>query len=44
VLMKDFYTGMDRVRAIFRDDARIKNSQKIEIMAENATVSQENIA
>lgn len=31
-LMKEFYTGMDRVRAIFKDDAKIKNSSKINIM------------
>ncbi|MCR8696049.1 MULTISPECIES: coproporphyrinogen III oxidase family protein [Campylobacter] len=31
-LMKEFYTGMDRVRAIFKDDSKIKNSSKINIM------------
>ena len=31
-LMKEFYTGMDRVRAIFKDDTKLKNSSKINIM------------
>lgn len=31
VLMKDFYSGMDLVRAVFRDDARIKNRDFVEI-------------
>lgn len=31
-LMKEFYTGMDKVRAIFKDDAKLKNSSKINIM------------
>ena len=31
-LMKEFYIGMDRVRAIFKDDAKIKNSSKINII------------
>lgn len=35
VLMKDFYTGMDLVRAVFRDDKRIKNKDHISIMHEN---------
>ncbi|MCR6570532.1 coproporphyrinogen III oxidase family protein [Campylobacter insulaenigrae] len=35
VLMKDFYTGMDLVRAVFRDDKRIKNKEHINIMHEN---------
>lgn len=34
VLMKDFYTGMDIVRAVFRDDARLKNKDFIDIMSE----------
>lgn len=34
ILMKDFYTGMDKVRAIFKDDARIKRSKKLRIMSE----------
>ena len=34
VLMKDFYTGMDIVRAVFRDDARLKNKDFIDIMKE----------
>ena len=28
VLMKEFYTGMDKVRAAFRDDAKVKSSKK----------------
>ncbi|EAH9148228.1 coproporphyrinogen III oxidase family protein, partial [Campylobacter upsaliensis] len=35
VLMKDFYAGMDLVRAVFRDDARLKNKNFIDIMREN---------
>lgn len=35
VLMKDFYTGMDLVRAVFRDDKRLKNKDYIDIMKEN---------
>lgn len=31
-LMKEFYTGMDKVRAIFKNDAKLKNSSKINIM------------
>ena len=31
-LMKEFYTGMDKVRAIFKDDTKLKNSSKINIM------------
>ena len=34
VLMKDFYTGMDIVRAVFRDDTRLKNRDFIDIMSE----------
>lgn len=34
VLMKDFYTSMDMVRAAFRDDARLKNKDFIDIMSE----------
>ena len=37
VLMKDFYTGMDLVRAVFRDDARLKNKNFIDIMSENVS-------
>ncbi|EFV07160.1 coproporphyrinogen III oxidase domain protein [Campylobacter jejuni subsp. jejuni 327] len=33
--MKDFYTGMDLVRAVFRDDKRLKNKDYIDIMKEN---------
>ena len=35
VLMKDFYTGMDIVRAVFRDDTRLKNRDFIDIMNES---------
>ncbi|EEP2008747.1 coproporphyrinogen III oxidase family protein [Campylobacter coli] len=35
VLMKDFYTGMDLVRAVFRDSKRLKNKDFINIMKEN---------
>ncbi|MGH2327145.1 coproporphyrinogen III oxidase family protein [Campylobacter taeniopygiae] len=35
VLMKDFYTGMDLVRAVFRDNKRIKNRNFIDIMKED---------
>ncbi|MBK1972038.1 coproporphyrinogen III oxidase family protein [Campylobacter sp. TTU_617] len=35
VLMKDFYTGMDLVRAVFRDDERLKNKNFIDVMKEN---------
>lgn len=34
VLMKDFYTGMDIVRAVFKDDTRLKNKDFIDIMNE----------
>lgn len=32
ILMKDFYIGMDKVRAIFKDDAKIKSSKILNIM------------
>ena len=32
VLMKEFYTGMDKVRAAFRDDAKIKRSKQLIVM------------
>ena len=35
VLMRDFYAGMDKVRAIFKDDAKIKQSKVLRIMSEN---------
>lgn len=35
VLMRDFYAGMDKVRAIFKDDAKIKRSKVLRIMSEN---------
>lgn len=35
VLMRDFYAGMDKVRAIFKDDAKIKRSKNLRIMDEN---------
>lgn len=34
VMMKDFYTGMDKVRAAFRDDAKIKSIKKLKVMQE----------
>ena len=34
VLMRDFYAGMDKVRAIFKDDAKIKRSKILRIMSE----------
>lgn len=34
LMMKDFYTGMDIVRGVFRDDARLKNKDFIDIMKE----------
>ena len=33
--MRDFYAGMDKVRAIFKDDAKIKRSKVLRIMSEN---------
>ena len=38
VLMRDFYTGMDKVRAIFKDDAKIKRSKILRIMSEETQV------
>jgi len=38
VLMRDFYAGMDKVRAIFKDDARIKRSKILRIMSEETQV------
>ena len=35
VLMRDFYAGMDKVRAIFKDDAKIKRSKVLHIMSED---------
>ncbi|HDX6326515.1 TPA: coproporphyrinogen III oxidase family protein, partial [Campylobacter fetus subsp. venerealis] len=32
VLMKEFYIGMDKVRATFRDDAKIKYKKRLRIM------------
>ena len=34
VLMRDFYAGMDKVRAIFKNDAKIKRSKILRIMSE----------
>lgn len=34
ILMKEFYTGMDKVRAIFKDDEKIKTAKKLKIMSE----------
>ena len=39
VLMRDFYAGMDKVRAIFKDDAKIKRSKILRIMSENTEPS-----
>ncbi|RAZ50004.1 coproporphyrinogen III oxidase family protein [Campylobacter hyointestinalis] len=33
VLMKEFYIGMDTVRAVFRDEAKLKKSKKLRVMA-----------
>ncbi|WP_069636892.1 coproporphyrinogen III oxidase family protein [Campylobacter pinnipediorum] len=42
-LMRDFYAGMDRVRAIFKDDAKIKSSKMLRIMSkEHDVVNQDN--
>ena len=38
VLMRDFYAGMDKVRAIFKDDAKIKRSKILRIMSEETQV------
>ena len=38
VLMRDFYAGMDKVRAIFKDDARIKRSKILRIVSEETQV------
>ncbi|MCI6989008.1 MAG: coproporphyrinogen III oxidase family protein [Campylobacter sp.] len=32
ILMKEFYIGMDRVRATFRDDTKIKSAKKLKII------------
>ncbi|CZE50459.1 coproporphyrinogen III oxidase family protein [Campylobacter geochelonis] len=40
VLMKDFYTGMDKVRAAFKDDAKIKSSKKLRVMEDEPTLVQ----
>ncbi|CAD7288371.1 hypothetical protein LMG7974_00976 [Campylobacter majalis] len=43
-LMRDFYAGMDRVRAIFKDDAKIKSSKMLRIMSdEHDTIKAEAI-
>ncbi|MDL0089530.1 coproporphyrinogen III oxidase family protein [Campylobacter gastrosuis] len=34
-LMRDFYAGMDRVRAIFKDDAKIKSAKNLRIMSKD---------
>ena len=33
--MRDFYAGMDKVRAIFKDGAKMKRSKVLHIMSEN---------
>ncbi|MGX2970883.1 coproporphyrinogen III oxidase family protein [Helicobacter sp. T3_23-1059] len=35
VLMKEFYAGMDLVRATFRDEARLENAQKEELQSQS---------
>ncbi|MBE3610186.1 coproporphyrinogen III oxidase family protein [Campylobacter californiensis] len=39
VLMRDFYAGMDRVRALFKDDAKIKRTKNLHVMSEDTEVS-----
>jgi len=39
VLMKEFYTGMDKVRAAFRDDAKIKRAKQLIIMDESESAA-----
>ena len=39
--MRDFYAGMDKVRAIFKDDAKIKRSKNLHIMSEDTEVDYE---
>ena len=39
VLMKEFYTGMDKVRAVFRDDAKIKRAKQLIIMDESESAA-----
>lgn len=39
VLMKEFYAGMDKVRAIFRDTKRVKSSKILRIMQENDEIN-----
>lgn len=34
MLMRDFYAGMDKVRAAFKDDTKVKSAKKLRIMAE----------
>ena len=37
--MKEFYTGMDKVRAAFRDDAKIKRAKQLIIMDESESAA-----
>ena len=39
VMMKEFYTGMDKVRAAFRDDAKIKRAKQLIIMDESESAA-----
>ena len=39
VLMKEFYAGMDKVRAAFRDDAKIKRARQLIIMDESESAA-----
>ncbi|MDA3051947.1 coproporphyrinogen III oxidase family protein [Campylobacter sp. JMF_01 NE2] len=41
ILMKEFYTGMDKVRATFKDDAKIKHAKHIAIMEEEVQNAQQ---
>ncbi|QCD43966.1 coproporphyrinogen III oxidase family protein [Campylobacter mucosalis] len=43
VLMRDFYAGMDKVRALFKDDARIKRGKNLHVMSENTEVDYEQV-
>lgn len=44
MLMKDFYTGMDKVRAAFRDDVKIKSTKKLKVMEYDNTKNTEEIS
>lgn len=44
VLMKEFYTGMDKVRATFKDNNKIKNAKTLRIMEQSESIISENVA